>query len=58
LKIESGKFKVKKQNNNSLKGVSKTSEMWFCCSAVRIGRGFKSSLSERGRYTGTGVRNG
>ena len=24
-----------------------------CCSAVRIGRGFKSSLSERGRYNGT-----
>jgi len=25
----------------------------LCCSAVRLGRGFKSSLSERGRNTGT-----
>ena len=31
--------------------------MWVYCSAVRIGRGFKSSLSERGSYTGTGVQN-
>ncbi len=29
----------------------------FCCSAVRLGRGFKSSFSERGRNTGTGVQN-
>ena len=42
----------------------RVSKMWvrrvqnvFCCSTVRIGRGFKSSLSERGSYTGTGVQN-
>ena len=33
----------------------------LCCSAVRLGRGFKSSLSERGHYNGTvcteGVQN-
>jgi len=29
----------------------------FCCSAVRLGRGFKSSLSERGHYTVTDVQN-
>ena len=49
-KIESWKWKTKEQQTQS--GLKKLG-VWLCCSAVRIGRGFKSSLSERGRYIGT-----
>ncbi len=48
-------------NSRSVQRDSKVSESCvqngFWCSAVRLGRGFKSSLSERGHYTGTDVQN-
>ena len=46
------------KRNSYAQPVSKVSEIWLCCSAVRVGRGIGIPLAQRERYTGTVLHKG